>query len=103
MKLEEGYNVHGYIAQPLESYARKEFKIGERPNGKIFDADYIESETFAEVIGIILRKKSEYIYDGEINEFIAKVNKYKLQSLNSIDIFEVKSIFEEFKKIYENI
>lgn len=98
-KIREGWNFHNDIAISLESHARRIMKYTDRPYETIFDADAIESESFFEVMIILLWHKNEYISNDKISNFIKKGKEYIGVSGHKIPNETANKLFEEFKEL----
>ncbi|MBP3805808.1 MAG: hypothetical protein J6I76_18315 [Oribacterium sp.] len=99
--LRSGWNFHNDIAIPLEGEARKVYCESDRPIGKIYDADGIESGGyFAEVMILILRKVTEYSNNmAEINQFIEDIAPFIQKKGNEIPHEVAQGIYNKFKEL----
>lgn len=99
--LRDGWNFHGDIAIPLEGDARQYFGDINRPVTKIYDADSIESCSFAEVMILLLREKTGFNNEcGEIDEFVKECAPYLGVSGNSIEPETASRLYERFTKLF---
>lgn len=99
--LREGWNFHGDIAIPLEARARRLWKDEDRPIGKIYDADAIQAETFAEVLMITLREKTQFRDDDEINDFIKDCASYLGVRGDEIKPDVANRLYERWKELFK--
>lgn len=101
--LRDGWNFHNDIAIALEGIATRYFGWVGRPMTKIFDADAIESGSFAEDMIILLRVKSDYSNElTDIDEFVVKAGPYVGKNGNTIDNEIAQKLFDEFKRLFEH-
>lgn len=103
MNLREGWNFHNDIAINLERIARNTFNPGKAygSDDTIYCADAIETNTFAEVMIILLRKKYGYKENTNIDNFSAKLQKVWAVSGIVIEPEVAESLFTEFKILFE--
>lgn len=100
--LRDGWNFHNDIAIPLENVARKMHGDYLRPLGKSYDADAIESGTFAECMIQIVREKTGYTTeDNDVNRFIEKCYSYMGVEGSQIDKHIAQSLFNEFNALID--
>ena len=101
--LRDGWNFHGDIATELETMARKLYGDKERPFGKLYDADGIECEYFAECMIEMVRKVTSYTSeDDSISSFVKKCIPYMGMSGKKIDRNISQELFDEFCTIVED-
>jgi len=99
--LRDGWNFHGDIAISLEGDARSFFGDIDRPVDKIYDADAIELGSFAEVMILLLRQKTDFSNEcPEIDEFISKCGKYVGVSGNQIPKETAQALYDEFTSMF---
>ena len=101
--LRNGWNFHNDIAIQLERIAREEFeKEHSRPYGKVYDADFIDSYTFAECLILLVRKNMNYRADNEVlEEFVKKCYPLMGKSGSMIEDETAQGLFDEFKRLME--
>ena len=98
--LRDGWNFHGDIAISLESDACSVHGINGRPFDKIFDADAIELGSFAEVMIILVRDKTNFTNtDDKINEFIEDCVPYMGKSAAEIPADKADDLYNQFRQI----
>lgn len=85
-------NAHD-IAIELENIVGKLFDHDFDHSGTIFSADYIEIESFYEVIALVLFVAAKHDYFDFIND----LHKYKRVNMNKIPNVEVR--FDKFKSL----
>lgn len=91
------WNFHSSIALPIESIARQHYNCADRPRTKIYDADFIESGHFVEVMSIILREKTDYeISRSDVDEFMDKCAPYFAKSASEIPQDIAQNLLDEF-------
>ena len=94
----DNQNIHGYIAYPLENYARGIFGLSyEATKDSIFSADSIESGSFVEVMLYVLRKKLG-IYKN-LSDFIEECKPFLGKTLSNNDFEAVLSLYNQCKKM----
>lgn len=101
--MSENYNFHNSIAIPLEIKARNIMGVTDRPVNTIFDADIIESHSFIEVMVLLLRLKSNYVYSNLIQNFIEKCIPYFYVNGNKIDKTIANQLFKNFEQLIDYI
>ena len=100
--LREGWNFHNDVAIPLEGVAVRHFKRNGRPVDTIFDADAIESGTFAEDMILLLRMRYDYRNDmPEIDEFIVDCSRFIGVRGSQIDKGVADNLFQRFENLYD--
>lgn len=95
-------NFHGEIAFPLEGKAREVMGLIDRPVGTIFDADSIETGTFAEVMILLLRKKWGYLDSEEVDAFVSGCAPYIQKYASEIPEEKTRSLYHRFKELFES-
>lgn len=95
------WNFHNHIALKMENYARDAMKLRKRPIDTRYDADAIETYSYAEVMIILLRIKTKYRYKEKIDEFIEECKPYIGKSASEIGNEKSKQLMVCFKKIYK--
>ena len=103
MKLREGWNFTGDVANYLEMLGRKDFGFtdAEQVNSTIFESAVITMHSFVIVACILLCKKINYKDNEEVNKFI---NDYRNEiGLSAMEIGNdnAQEIILEFSRIYE--
>ena len=102
--LRDGWNFHNDIAMALESIARNQFGNVDRPFGKIYDADSIETGCFIEVMIILLRLKSKMEDNNDdITEFVKSCSEYLGESGNDIPNETAQNLLDRFIRIFDLI
>ena len=99
--LREGWNFHNDIAIPLEHIAKKYYRDMDRPRSKIYDADFIESGNYVEVMIILLRNSTK-MNNGltAIDEFVQSCAPYLGVSGNAIPCHIAQELFDRFSRLY---
>lgn len=98
--LRDGWNFHGDIAIELESIANSILGGIGRPVNKIYDADCIETYSFAECMIILARKYSNFSCEcDDVDKFVMKAREYIGVSGNSMEKQLANELFDEFKAI----
>lgn len=98
------WNFHGRIAYPLELDART--LLSDKVNDAncretIFSADSIETGCFVEVMILLLRHKSGYAYNEDIDEFVKDAGRYLGKDYLSIPSDEDQRLFDRYKELLE--
>lgn len=93
-------NAHGNIAVPLEFRAQEILNCDSMGVvGTIFQADSIESGTFAEAMIYLLVEYANRQCSEKNEEFIAKLAPFLGKSLNHMDYTEASELFAEFEAL----
>ena len=97
----ENWNFHGWVALPLEHYARgaKLMPDGHHVGDWYTNADVIEHGSFVEVMIALLRSKLGP--EADLIDFEKKCAPYLGVNGNSIPKDEAQNLFDEFEKMYK--
>ena len=99
--LREGWNFKNDIGLPLESIARRFYRNTDRPFGKIYDSDSIETGSFIEVMVILLREKTQYTSENDsIEAFVNKCTSLFGKSGHDISPEVASELFKEFTELF---
>ena len=95
-------STHG-ISLQLETTARKVMNFKNRPIGTMYDADSIESESFIEVMVLLLKVKNNFAVKEEIENFADKYSFYIGKSVNTIGLEKATAICKEFEVLLSSL
>lgn len=100
--LRENWNFRGDIALPMEMTARRFFDLNGKRGETIFDADAIETGHFIECMSILLRTKSNYMWDNDdMEDFIAECKPFFGVSGHDIPDETAQNLYDRFREIFD--
>lgn len=96
----DGWNIHGWIAVPLEAMAREVIGLDEKEIQKTFlSADAIEAGTFVEVMFFLLRQGNGI--NENYNAFAQEAQVMFAKPLTIADKETIILLFKKFKALYD--
>lgn len=100
------WNFHGHIAVPLEMDVRTVLKNKVNSSNvrtTIFSADGIETGCFIEVMILLLRYKSGYEHNDDVDDFIQDAGRHLGKDYLSIPQEEAQRLFDRYKELLEQL
>lgn len=100
------WNFHGRIAWEVEQDARRLLpdKVNDANYREtIFSADGIESGRFVEAMILLLRHKSGYKHNDDVDDFIKDAGGYIEKDYLSIPQEEAQRLFDRYRELLEQL